>query len=48
MSTEAQLAKIKRYLGKVQREQMSEEMFVEEVDLLIRRVYNIIVSTHTQ
>ena len=36
MSTEAQLAKIKRYLGKVRRDQMAEELFVEEVDLLIR------------
>ena len=36
MSTEAQLAKIKRYLGKVRRDQMSEELFVEEADLLIR------------
>lgn len=36
MSTEAQLAKIKRYLGKVYRDQMSEELFIEEVDLLIR------------
>jgi SpoVK/Ycf46/Vps4 family AAA+-type ATPase len=36
MSTEAQLAKIKRYLGKVHRDQMSEELFIEEVDLLIR------------
>ena len=36
MSTEAQLTKIKRYLGKVHRDQMTEELFVEEVDLLIR------------
>ena len=36
MSTEAQLAKIKRYLGKVHRDQMTEELFIEEVDLLIR------------
>ena len=36
MSTEAQLAKIKKFLGKVRREQMAEELFVEEADLLIR------------
>ncbi len=36
MSTEAQLAKIKKFLGKVRRDQMSEELFVEEADLLIR------------
>ncbi|MBR0499849.1 MAG: AAA family ATPase [Bacteroidales bacterium] len=36
MSTEAQLAKIRSYLGKVRREQMAEELFVEEADLLIR------------
>lgn len=36
MSTEAQLTKIRRYLGKVHRNQMTEESFVEEADLLIR------------
>ena len=36
MCTEAQLAKIKRYLGKVYRRQMADELFVEEADLLIR------------
>ena len=36
MTTEAQLAKIRQYLGRVYRSQMTEELFVEEVDLLIR------------
>ncbi len=35
-NTEAILAKMRRYLGRVRRDMMTEELFVEEIDLMIR------------